>query len=161
MRRNAKPQNAQEEHERERALAALALMRRGRRSASAAARDKGTTLTSMRLFVGSALRKDRSGHYRATRYDRIPRTLNFPSLQGPIQITVRDSRTASRIGEYSNARRTYRDSRDLSVLAQYKSRSFRADGVTYRFITDPAAIDELEDAGVADIESLYYAQMAS
>jgi hypothetical protein len=160
--RNAKPRNELEAQDRERALAARALMRREKVSLRAAARAQGTDPKTVRRFVGSALRRDKRGRYWAKPYDRIPSTLNFLTADGPVAITVRDSRTASRIAEHSNAVRKYRGGGDSSALTQFKGKSFRAGSVVHRFVTDPEVLDRLEGAGsLTAIESLYYARMAS
>ena len=162
MARNAKPRNELEAQNRERALGALAKMRRDRISLRAAARAYGTDPKTVRRFVGSALRKDKSGRYRATRYDRIPVTINHLMLDGSVvPLRIRDSRTASKIAEHSNELRKYRRIGDSSGLAQFRGKVFRADGVIHQFLTDPVAIDRLEDAGsLTAIESLYYARTA-
>ena len=157
-RRNAKPRNAREAEERDRALAVLARMRRDRLSLRAAAKAEEIDSRAVSRFVGSAIRQDKGGRHRATRYDRIPRTLNHLTRDGTVPVTVRDSRTASRLAEHSNAIRSYRRFRDPAVLAQFKGKSFQVGGIKHKFLIDPAAIDLLEDAGVlAGIESLYYA----
>jgi 3-deoxy-D-arabino-heptulosonate 7-phosphate (DAHP) synthase class II len=160
MSRNAKPRNAREAQDRERALAAMARMRREKVSLRAAARAEDTDPKTVKRFVGSALRQDKSGRYRAKPYDRISRTLNFLTAKGSVPIMVRHSRTASKVAEHSNALREYRRTGDSSALAQFRAQSFRVNGVIHRFVTDPAVIDRLEDAGaLTAIESLYYARI--
>jgi hypothetical protein len=157
---NAQPRNARESEDRERALAALALMRREKLSLRAAARAWETDPKTVRRFVGSAIRKDGRGRYQARAFDRIPRTLNFPTENGTIPLTVRDSRTASRIGKYLNAVRNR--SGDTSSLHPFKNKSFRVSGVVYRFVTDPDSLERLWLSGsLGAIESLYYAHLGS
>jgi len=161
MKRNVQPRNAREAEDRDKALAALALMRRDKLSMRAATSAAETDPTTLKRYVGSALRRDKSGHYRATRYDRIARTLNFLTLTGPVAVTVRDSRTASKIAEHSNAVRKYVRTGDASALEAFKHESFRAAGITNRFVTGIEALDLLADAGsLTAIESLYYARVA-
>lgn len=163
MSRNRKPRNEAETQDRERALATLAQMRRDKVSLRAAARAYETDPKTVRRFAGSAIRRDKSGRYRAKPYDRIPRTLNFITEAGSVPITVRDSRTASRIAEHSNAVRKYvRPNSDASALEQFKNKSFRVRGVRYRFVVDLDVLNILVSANsLAGIESLYYARMAS
>lgn len=131
-------------------------MRRDFLSLSASAEAEGTDVNTIRRYVGTALKQDRpGGRYRATVYDRIARTLNFLTPQGMVAVEVRGSRTASRIGEYMNAVRTYSTSGDTSAVARFNGKSFRANGVTYDFITDVSILDRLIDAGVLAIEGLY------
>ncbi len=158
QRRNAIPRTEREAQARERALAGVARMRRNGSSLSAAAEAEGTRPSTVRRYAGSALRQERPGaRYRATAYDRIARTLNFPTPQGALPVTVRDSRTASRIAEHMNAVRIYVNTGDSSALDRFKAKTFQTGGKTYTFITDPATLARLADAGALVIEGLYRA----
>ena len=160
-RRNAIPRSPRQAEARERALAALALMRREGKSRSAAAKAKGTTPASMRRYVAAALRQDRPGRrYRATPYDRLPRHVKFPMLDGEVPLTIRDSRTASRIAEHRTALGKFVRG-DISALDKFKRASFRVDGKTYTFMTDPAEIAHLAAAGELPVEGLYQAVLAA
>ena len=156
-RRNAKPRNHRERYARERALAALARMRRERLSLTAAAKAEGTNPRTIARYVGSALtRGGKRGKFRATASDRLHRDLNFTTVQGDKPITVYGSRVASRIAEYNNAIRRYLNERgDTSALGHLRGESFRAGGETHYFITDPAQLSLLANAGALRIESLY------
>lgn len=155
---NAIPRTEREAHARDRALAAVARMRRDNLSLRAAAKTEGTDPATVRRYAGSALKQARRGaRFRVTAYDRIARTLNLLTPQGTRAVTVRDSRTASRIAEYMNAIRTYVNTGDPSVLARFRGKSFRAGGVIHSFVTDPRTLDKLADAGVLAIEGLYRA----
>lgn len=157
-RRNAVPRNESEALDRERALAVVARMRRENTSLGPAAKVEEVDPSIVLLYAGSAFKKKRPrGRYRAKPYDRIPRTLNFLTSKGSQALTVRDSRTASRIGEYMNAVRKYLHSGDTSILADFEGRSFRSGGVTHRFITDTRTLDQFADAGGLAIEGLYRA----
>ena len=149
-RRNATPRNADEAYDRERALAALADMRRKHLSLSAAAGTWGITPEVVHRYVGSALRRVR-GQIRPTAFDRIPRTLNFTTSKGPTVVTVHDSRTASRIGEYMNAVRAW----SPAALAPFRRLSFRASGTVHQFVTDLDILDRLDAADLLTIDSLY------
>jgi hypothetical protein len=123
-------------------------MRRQDLTAGAAAKAERTTVASMNHFAPTALRKDHRGYYRATSFDRIPRTLAFLTASGEdVFITVRDSRIASQIGEHKNAVKAFLRG-STSALAQFEGKSVTADGVTYPFITDP---DLLERLGAVDL----------
>lgn len=157
-RRNAIPRTAHEAEARERALATLALMRREKLSLTAAAKAEHTRPRTVRRYVGSTLRQKGPGErYRPTTHDRIPRALHIVTPKETLPVTVRDSRTASRIGEYMNAVRIYVNTGDLSALARFRGKSFQAGGKTYPFITDPSKLDRLADAGILAIEGLYQA----
>lgn len=156
-RRNAIPRSQREVHARERALAAVARMRREHLSLSAAAKAEGTNIRTVRRYAATALdRAGRRGIFRAKASDRMARRLNFLTAQGQIDIVVRSSRTASAIGEYLNAVRKYLNRGDTTALARHKNKRFRtADGVTHEFITDPTTLNQLGNAGVLAIEGLY------
>jgi hypothetical protein len=85
---------------RERALKALVAMRRGD-TLSKAARDNGVSPRTIKRHVGSALVQDRPGaRIRAAKSDRFVRYLQIPGPNGPRDIDVRGSRTASRFAKY-------------------------------------------------------------
>ena len=130
-------------------------MRREGTSRSAAAKAKGTTPATMQRYVGTAFRHDRPGaRYRATPYDRIPRHVKFPTPEGEIPLTVRDSRTASRIAEHRSALGGFVRG-EVSTLGKFKGMSFRVGGKTYTFMTDPATIAHLAAGGELPVEGLY------
>ncbi len=155
-RRNAIPRTEREAQARERALATLALMRRERLALTTAAKAERVDPRTVQRYVGSALRqKGPRERYRPTAHDRIPRTLHVITPQGTLPVTVRDSRTASRIAEYMNAVRTYVNTGDTSAPNRFKGKTFRAGGKTYTLVTDPGTLDRLADAGVLAFEQLY------
>ena len=158
QRRNAIPRNEREAQARERALAALALMRREKLSLKAASKAQETDPRTVRRYVGSALRQDGPrSRYKPTPYDRLARTLNVVTLQGPQSVVVRDSRVATKIAQFMNSVKEYLKIGDSSILKPFRGKSFRASGVSYQFITDPDALEQLADAGVLAIEQLYRA----
>ncbi len=88
---------------RDRALHALADMRRGA-SPSEAARDNGVTARTIKKYVGSALVQDRpGGRIRATKSDRLVRFVQIPGPFGPIEIKVRGSKQGSEAAKYNAA----------------------------------------------------------
>lgn len=154
--RNAKPRNDRQAEARQRALAALALMRRSGSSLTAAADLEGVAPRTVLRYVGSALRKTSSrGRYRAAVRDRIPRTVQFMTAAGPLSGTVLGSRTASAIAQHMNAVKTYLTSGDTSALQRFRGKSFRASGKSYEFVTSPTTLSQLADADVVAIEGLY------
>src|SRR5215472_5630830 len=140
-RHNAIPQTKRGAEARERALAALARARRDKIPITTAAKLEQTTLKTVRRHAPSTIRqRGPRGRIHVTPYDRIARPLNILTPQGPKAVTVRGSRTATRIAEYMNAVRAYSRG-DLSALDPFRGKSFRADGVSYPFITDSATLD--------------------
>jgi len=71
---------------------------------SKAARDNGVTARTIKRYVGSALVQDHpGGRIRATKSDRLVRYLQIPGPNGPIDINVRGSKTASEFARYKAA----------------------------------------------------------
>jgi hypothetical protein len=156
-RRNATPRNARQKQARERAIASLSLMRREGLSLRAAAKIERTDPATVLRYARSALRKDGpGGRYRATKSDRIARTMALLTPQGEEVVTVRNSRDASRIGEYMNAVRAYARG-DPSKLPRFTGQVIRAGGVTYPFVIDTRILDEFARAGLIAVEGLYRA----
>lgn len=88
---------------RERAIAALSAMRRGATLARAA-RENGVTARTVRRYVGSELVQGRPGaRVRATKSDRLVRHLVIPGVNGPKEIPVRGSKSASEFARYQSA----------------------------------------------------------
>jgi len=162
MRRNARPRNARERRAFERARAAVALKRREpKKSLSRVADETGTTVGTIERYFGSTLRQGHPrGRYDVSPWDRIPRYVKFPTREGEILLTVRDSRTASRISEHRIALGAYVRG-DESALDKFKGQSFRINGKTYTFMTDPADIAHLAAAGELPVEGLYQAIAAA
>jgi hypothetical protein len=153
--RNAIPKNQSQAEARERALATLALTRREGKSLTKAASEYETTPRTVLRYVGSAFKRQTArGQYKSTAYDRLSRRLNVIIPQGSEVVTTRDSRTATDIAEHSNAVRIYRNTGNTAPLEKFRGKSFRAEGKTYQFVTDPAILDRLADAG-AFPENLY------
>ena len=159
--RNIQPRTPQGAHERDLSLAVLADMRRDRQALTKAARARGIDPALVRRYVGSALRRTASGRYEATPFDRIPREVSVLTPQGPVWETVRDSRTASRVGEHRTKVKEWRRTRDRAVLKPFDRLSFRAGGVTYRFVTDPETLNQLDDADLLALETLYRSVQAA
>jgi len=88
---------------RDRALAALRSVRHGA-TLSRAAHDNGVTTRTMWRYVGRELIQNRQGgRIRATKSDRLVRHLVIPGPEGPREITIRGSRTASEFARYKVA----------------------------------------------------------
>jgi hypothetical protein len=156
-RHNATSRSDREVYARERALAVLAALRRdGKVALTSAAKAEGVDPRTVQRYVGSALRQTRAGGpYRPTASDRLVRRLQIATSQGMAPVTVRSSRTASRIADYANATRVFANTGERSALAQFEGQSFRAGGVTYHFITDPVLLRRLVDADALKIDGLY------
>src|SRR5260221_5298029 len=95
--------NRRKDETRIRAFRALAAMRQGA-SISRAGRENGITPRTIKRYVGAALQQDRpGGRIRARKSDRLPRYLQIPGPDGPIEITARGSKQAKEISSYKAA----------------------------------------------------------
>ena len=131
---------------RERSLDALALARREGLSLSRASRLTRTTPRTVLRHAPSGFRKD-GRRYRPTPFDRIPREMTLLTDRGPIDVTVRDSRTASALAEHANAVRLYRDAGDDWGLRGLRRRAIQVHGRRIELPTDPLELDRLIAGG--------------
>jgi hypothetical protein len=123
---------------RDRALHALADMRRGA-STSEAARDNGVTIRTIKKYVSPALVQDRpGGRLRATKSDRLVRYVQIPGRFGPIEIKARGLKQASDAAKYDAAVSRYLRG-DLKALAPWHGK--KIGGV--ELITAGPALKEL------------------
>jgi hypothetical protein len=130
---------------RERSLYVLSLQRHGyslRRAADLARTDPRTVLR----HAGVALKKQ-GGRWAARPFDRIPREMTVLTPAGPVEVTVRDSRTASLLAEQANAVRAYRDSGDEGPLRRLRRRRVQIRGQPVDLETDPVRLDRLAAGG--------------
>lgn len=128
---------------RERSLAALAAIRRGA-TLSRAARENGVTPRTIKRYVGTALMQGRQGgRIRATKSDRLVRYLVVPGPHGPMEITVRGSKTASEFAKYKAAvNRFLRGDRD--ALAAWHGKKIAG----IELITSGNTLKSLADKGL-------------
>jgi hypothetical protein len=139
-----------------RATHVLQRMRSHGVSLSQAAREIGISRRKVIDLSGSALKKQANGRYAARTFDRLLRVLVIPSRGGLTEIAVRDSRTASKLGEYSAAVQRFIQTGDQSKLRQFKKLKLKdTSGNPIKFLTDPKAIMRLGNAGVLSFESIY------
>ena len=131
---------------RERALDAIAMMRRDGVSLRRAADLTHTDPRTVRHHAGQALRRE-SSRWTATPYDRIERRMVALTPAGPVDVTVRDSRTASLLGEHANAVATYIETGDEGPLRQLGRREVRIRGQPMRLETDPTRLERLAQGG--------------
>ena len=131
---------------RERALDALALTRRERLSLRRAADLTRTDPRTVLRHAGVAFRKE-GGRWAARPFDRIPREMTVLTPSGPLEVTVRDSRTASLLAEHANAVRAYRDSGDEEPLRKLGRRRVQIRGEPVVLETDPVRLDRLAAGG--------------
>jgi hypothetical protein len=131
-------------------------MRRESMSVTQAAKEYGIDRRKVIELGGSALRKQTNGRYKVKSFDRLLRVLVIPSKDGPKEVAVRDSRTASKLASYSAAVHRFLQTGDKSKLSEFKTlRINTADGKPFKLLTDPKELVRLGSAGVLSFESLY------
>jgi hypothetical protein len=124
-------------------------------SVSQAARDFGIDRKKVIELGGSALRKQTNGRYKAKPFDRLLRVLKIPGGSNEVA-AVRDSRTASKLAEYSNAVHQLVDTGDQSQLRKFKRLRLKdAQGKRIKLLTDVQELSRQGSAGVLSFESLY------
>jgi hypothetical protein len=139
VKQRAKASKGERTEARDRALRALADMRDGA-SISRAARGNGVTVRTIKRYVGAALVQERpGGHIRATKNDRLVRYIQLPGHDGPVDIAVRGSRTASKAANYKAAVNRWLRG-DRNALNEWQGQKIA--GVD--LITDPKALVALE-----------------
>lgn len=137
---------------RERALDALAVARREGYSLRRASDLARTDPRTVRRYVGSAFVKS-GGRWRATHRDRLAREMTLLTPGGPVQVVVRDSRTASAIAAHRVALTAYLEPPfDDSRLKVLKRKRVRVSGEDYELVTDPIRIDRLGKGGELDYD---------
>jgi hypothetical protein len=111
--------------------------------------------TVMRYADRALKQRSKGGPHRVRQYDRLARRMAFLSPSGEeTVVTVRDSRTATKIGQHMNAVQQFLNG-DESALAPFRGKSFRAGGVKHKFLTDVAILRRLGEADVLAIEGVY------
>jgi hypothetical protein len=133
-----------------RALDALSRMRGHGLSLTAAAHDAGTTPATVRRYAGTALHRDR-GRYAASPADRIYRRMVVLSTDGRVEVEVRGSRAASRVGAHWNAVEHYLSTGDTDHLDRFAGTSIG--GVPLS--TTPGDLEDFFHRGDLDIDGIY------
>ena len=146
MRRRSRKPLAADSTPRDRALDALALARREGVSLRRAADLTRTDPRTVRRHVSGQFRKVGS-RWIPTPYDRIPREMVALTSLGPVDVTVRDSRTASLLGQHLNAVATYLETGDEKSLRQLRRREIRIRGEPVVLETDPLRLERLAGGG--------------
>lgn len=138
-----------------RALDAVAEMRRKGKSLTKATQAVHTTRKTVRKYAASAVGPKEHGRYTPKAYDRLTRPMRFLTPDGLIELHIRSSTSASRIGEFWNAVDTYLRTGRTGALNRFRGKVVRLNGVAYPFVTDPRTLDRLANAGEVRFEDLY------
>jgi hypothetical protein len=141
---------------RDRMFEAIRFMRREDLPLTRAAKKAGTTPITVRKYAGSALRRDARGRYVAKPSDQLTREMRFFVPDGMIEIKFRSSRVATRIAEHAAAVDLFLRTGRTDALEPFIGKSVRGtDGVVHPFVTDPAVLKRLANAGEIAFERLY------
>lgn len=135
---------------RQRALAALARMRRGK-SLSQAARFEHTRPRTVLKFIGKQLKRKSSGRYTATRGDTLKRELNVLGFEGYVPVVVRSSNQAQLASAHLIAVNRYLRTGDIEWLKPFIGK--RVGGV--ELLTDPERLQIFADADLVKLDGLY------
>ena len=134
----------------------VAKMRANGVSLKQASKEFGLDPRTMIRWAKPGLRKQRNGRYAAKPKDTLLRVLTIPSLEGLREIAVRDSRQASRLGEYWAAVQKYLATGDTSALEKFRRKRITdASRKRIPLLTNLEELDRLASAGVLSFESLY------
>ena len=136
---------------RQRALAVLARIRSRGESLSQAARNEHTTPRSVKKVVGKQLKRDASGHYRATRGDTLRRDLNVLGFDGYEPAVVRSWKQAQLAAEHLVAANRFLRTGDTEWLKPFLGK--RVGGV--ELLTDPDRLQILAEADLVKLHALY------
>jgi len=120
-----------------------------------ASREFGLSTSTVIRLAKPALRK-RKGRYAAKPTDKLLRLLVIPTRKGLLEIAMRDSRQASRVGEYWAAVQKYLRTGDASAIEEFRRRGITdASRKRISLLTNLEELDRLASAGVLSFESLY------
>ena len=144
----------------DRVVAVISKLRTQRSSLAQTSREVGISPRTVVRYASSALRKDPNGRYQAKKRDQLLRVVMVPTIEGPREIGVRDSRQATVLGAYWNAVHRYLSTGDTSQIVKFEGKRITdADGKRIDLLTTLRELDRLGSAGVMSFESLY-ARMA-
>ena len=153
--RNTQPRSPRGIEARNRALHALARVRRGE-SLSKAARAENVKLATVKKYAGSQLHQAAPGKkWKATKADRLSAPMNVLTPLGMTTVLVRGSRERIRLGRYNVTLRKWRLEEPGAEAELAKFEGKRVGG--HLLITDTRLLATLEDAGVMDFDELYSA----
>lgn len=131
-------------------LAVIARMRRGE-SLSRAARLEHTCPRTVRKLVGKQLKRDASGHYSATRSDRLRRDINVLAYDGYEPVSIRSSKQAHFAAEHLIAVGRFLRTGNTELLKPFIGK--RVGGV--ELLSDPDRLQILADADLVKLDALY------
>jgi hypothetical protein len=123
-------------------------------SLSKAAELSGTTVETIHRHASDAIERVQ-GRWRVAATDTLHRKMLMLTSRGVITVTTLDSDTASVIGSYWNAIRTYITTGDYESLQPFILRFIHAAEGDFEFLTHRPTIDRLARAGELYFQDLY------
>ena len=151
--RNGRKRRGKRQETYNRALHALARMRRAGSSLSVAAREEHIDPRTVRRYLSTELRE----HGKTTRGDRRKRDMLVPTTVGNAPVTIRGSKQASELGKYMSAVGKYLRTGDVEALARFQGKSIGG----HPLITDPELLSSLAQAGALTLDEIYALPEAS
>jgi hypothetical protein len=151
--RNGKRKRGKRQDTYNRALHALARMRRTGSSLTAAAKEEHIDPRTIRKYLKTEVRR----RGRTTKADWKKRDMLVPTPRGNAPVTVRGSQQASQLGKYMSAVGKYLRTGDVEGLAPFEGKSIGG----YDLITDPDLLSSLAQAGALTLDEIYATPEAS
>jgi len=153
--RSRERENQYQSPEREKALAALARMRREELSLSKATRLEHIKPRTFLRQVGSAVYRSGPGKpWKARKSDTLKARMRILTEKGPVYDEVRGSRERTRNARYEIAVRAFRAGEDGAAKELEKFKGLTVGG--HILVTDLDQLIQLEEAGKLDFDNLYY-----
>jgi|SRR5215470_14697123 len=138
------PQSDRAFEAKQRSFHAVAKMRHDRLSPTAAAREAGTTLSTIRKHLPATLRKLRTGRWAVTKSDRYIRFLSLPGLHGPVRVPAHGSKEATFASAYLSSIARWARTGKAYELAPFHGKKIGG----FELITAPRTLRALGDAGL-------------
>lgn len=120
-----------------------------------AAKEAHVSRRSVFRYVSSALTKNEGGRYVALTSDRFARSLRFLTAEGQITVTVRSSKSATRIANYWVAVDEYLKSGRTIKFRTFIGKSICVGKEQFPFITDTRILDRIASVGEVTFEDIY------
>jgi hypothetical protein len=148
------PRNTRQTAVHQKALAALARMRRENLSLAKATRLEHIKPTTFLRYVGSAVHRSGPGKpWKPTKADRFGARMTVLTVQGPTTVFVRGSLERTRLARYDIALRKWRAGEDGADKALMAFQGQMVGG--HALITDSDLLIQLEEAGELDFDTFY------
>ncbi len=107
--------------------------------------DTSLSPNELKKYLGNNIRYTKNT-IKVSSYDKIPREMIISENGIDASVIVRDSKSASIIGRYQNAKRHFLETGDNSKLKKFSKIKLKdIDGKIHRLETNPNKIIEIED----------------